>query len=160
MSWAHVHAGSTPATRVHFLVLSRRYIRPKARVSDSYNSTMLLPLTTTHNPATDLGYLLHKNPAKLHSFELSFGKAHVFYPEASSERCTVALLLEVDPVGLVRGKRGQHEGGTLDQNVNDRPYVLSSFLSVALGRAFGTAMSGRSKGRQELADQAIPLTHR
>jgi hypothetical protein len=108
---------------------------------------MLLTLTTTHNPATDLGYLLHKNPAKLHSFELSFGKAHVFYPEATAERCTAALLLDVDPIGLVRGKRGQHEGGTLDQYVNDRPYVLSSFLSVAMGRAFGTAMSGRSKGR-------------
>src|SRR6202051_193981 len=119
---------------------------------------MLLTLTTTHNPATDLGYLLHKNPAKLHSFELSFGKAHVFYPEATSERCTAALLLDVDPVGLVRGKRGQHEGGTLDQYVNDRPYVLSSFLSVAMGRAFGTAMSGRSKGRQDLADQVMPLT--
>ena len=125
---------------------------------DSYNSTMLLTLTTTHNPATDLGHLLHKNPAKLHSFELSFGKAHVFYPEATTERCTAALLLDVDPVGLVRGKRGQHEGGTLDQYVNDRPYVLSSFLSVAMGRAFGTAMSGRSKGRQELADLPIPLT--
>jgi 3' terminal RNA ribose 2'-O-methyltransferase Hen1 len=119
---------------------------------------MLLTLTTTHSPATDLGYLLHKNPAKLHSFELSFGKAHVFYPEATAERCTAALLLDVDPVALVRGKRGQHEGGTLDQYVNDRPYVLSSFLSVAMGRAFGTAMSGRSKGRQELADQAMPLT--
>ena len=59
---------------------------------------MLLTLTTTHNPATDLGYLLHKNPTKLHSFELSFGKAHVFYPEATSERCTAALLLDVDPV--------------------------------------------------------------
>jgi len=94
---------------------------------NSYNPTMLLTLTTTHNPATDLGYLLHKNPAKLHSFELSFGKAHVFYPEATRERCTAALLLDVDPVGLVRGKRGQHEGGTLDQYVNDRPYVLSLF---------------------------------
>lgn len=119
---------------------------------------MLLTISSTHQPATDLGYLLHKNPARLHSLELSFGKAHVFYPEASEERCTAALLLDVDPVGLVRGKRGQHEGGTLDQYVNDRPYVLSSFLSVALGRAFGTAMSGRSKGRQELADQTIPLT--
>jgi 3' terminal RNA ribose 2'-O-methyltransferase Hen1 len=119
---------------------------------------MLLAITTTHRPATDLGYLLHKNPAKLHSFELSFGKAYVFYPEATLERCTAALLLDVDPVGLVRGKRGQREGGTLDQYVNDRPYVLSSFLSAAMGRALGTAMSGRSKGRQELADQAIPLT--
>ena len=110
-------------------------------------STMLLTLTTTHKPPTDLGYLLHKNPANLHSFELSFGKAHVFYPEATAEKCTAALLLDVDPVGLVRRKRGQHEGGTLDQYVNDRPYVLSSFLSVAMGRAFGTAMSGRSKGK-------------
>ncbi len=119
---------------------------------------MLLTITTTHNPATDLGYLLHKNPDRMHSFELSFGKAHLFYPEATRERCTAALLLDVDPVGLVRGKRGQHEGGTLDQYVNDRPYVLSSFLSVAMGRALGTAMTGRSKGRQELADQKIPLS--
>lgn len=118
---------------------------------------MLLTISTTHQPASDLGYLLHKNPANVHSFELSFGKAHVFYPEASPERCTAALLLDVDPVGLVRGKRGRREGGTLDQYVNDRPYVLSSFLSVAMGRAFGTAMTGRSKGRQELADQPIPF---
>src|SRR5689334_6939440 len=101
---------------------------------------MLLTITTTHAPATDLGHLLHKNPARMHSLELSFGKAHVFYPEATADRCTAALLLEVDPVGLVRGKGG-HSSGTLDQYVNDRPYVLSSFLSVALGRAFGTAMT-------------------
>jgi 3' terminal RNA ribose 2'-O-methyltransferase Hen1 len=118
---------------------------------------MLLTITTTHHPATDLGYLLHKNPAKLHSFELSFGKAHIFYPEASPGKCTVALLLDVDTVGLVRGRRGQHEG-TLEQYVNDRPYALSSFLSVAIGRALGTAMTGRSKGRQDLADQPIPLS--
>jgi 3' terminal RNA ribose 2'-O-methyltransferase Hen1 len=119
---------------------------------------MLLTISTTHQPATDLGYLLHKNPEKMHSFELSFGKAHVFYPEATAERCTAALLLDVDPVGLVRGRPGQREGGALDQYVNDRPYVLSSFMSVALGRAYGTAMSGRSKGRQELADQKISLS--
>src|SRR5215472_2022126 len=118
---------------------------------------MLLTITTTHRPATDLGYLLHKNPAKLHSFELSFGKAHVFYPEATADKCTAALLLDVDPVGLVRGRRDT-AGWTLDQYVNDRPYVLSSFMSVALGRAFATAMTGRSKGRQELADQKLPLT--
>jgi 3' terminal RNA ribose 2'-O-methyltransferase Hen1 len=118
---------------------------------------MLLTITSTHEPATDLGYLLHKNPAKVHSFDLSFGKAHIFYPEATPQRCTMALLLDVDPVGLVRGRGGQSEGG-LDQYVNDRPYVLSSFLSVALSRALGTAMSGRSKGRQELADKRIPLT--
>jgi 3' terminal RNA ribose 2'-O-methyltransferase Hen1 len=119
---------------------------------------MLLTITTTHRPATDLGYLLHKNPAKVHSFELSFGKAHLFYPEATEERCTAALLLEVDPVGLVRGKGARGEGATLEQYVNDRPYVLSSFTSVAIGRALGTAMTGRSKGRQELAEQKLPLS--
>jgi len=118
---------------------------------------MLLALTTTHRPATDLGYLLHKNPARLHSFDLSFGKAHLFYPEATDHRCTAGMLLDVDPVGLVRGKLGQSDIGTLDQYVNDRPYVLSSFMSVALGRALGTAMTGRSKDKQELADQNIPL---
>jgi 3' terminal RNA ribose 2'-O-methyltransferase Hen1 len=118
---------------------------------------MLLTITTTHQPATDLGHLLHKNPARLHSFDLSFGKVHVFYPEASEERCTAAMLLDVDPVGLVRGKSGSGDGA-LDQYVNDRPYVLSSFMSVAIGRALGTAMTGRSKGKQELADQKIPLT--
>src|SRR5262245_39522716 len=122
----------------------------------AYNPEMLLTITTTHHPATDLGYLLHKNPEKLHTFELSFGKAHVFYPEAGTAWFTVAVLPDVDPVGLVRGKRG-YEGGALDQYVNDRPYVLSSFMSVALGRVFGTAMTGRSKGRQDLAEQKIPL---
>src|SRR5262252_4564718 len=87
---------------------------------------MLLTITTTYQPATDLGYLLHKNPAKLHSFELSFGKAHVFYPEATAERCTAALLLDVDPVALSRGRHGSG-GPPLEPYVNDRPYVASSF---------------------------------
>src|SRR5687767_11128870 len=65
---------------------------------------VLLTLSTTHHPATDLGYLLRKNPARAQSFALSFGKAHVFYPEATPERCTAALLVEVDPVGLVRNR--------------------------------------------------------
>ncbi|WP_426755403.1 3' terminal RNA ribose 2'-O-methyltransferase Hen1 [Myxococcus sp. Y35] len=122
---------------------------------------MLLTLSTTHHPATDLGYLLHKNPQRPQSFELSFGQAHVFYPEASAERATVALLVEVDPVGLVRNRRGPSgEGGTLDQYVNDRPYVASSFLSVALARTFRSAMSGDSKERPELAGQPIPLVAR
>ena len=46
---------------------------------------MLLTLSTTHHPATDLGYLLHKNPARVQAFDLSFGRAHVFYPQATSE---------------------------------------------------------------------------
>lgn len=86
---------------------------------------MLLTITTTHQPATDLGYLLHKNPARLHSFELSFGQAHVFYPEANAERCTAALLLDVDPVGLVRNRKGPSgERGTLDQYVAFREFAL------------------------------------
>jgi 3' terminal RNA ribose 2'-O-methyltransferase Hen1 len=119
---------------------------------------MLLTIRTTHRPATDLGYLLHKNPARLHSFALPFGEAHVFYPEANAECCTAALLLDVDPVGLVRNRRGPAgEGGTLEQYVNDRPYVASSFLSVAISRVLGTALGGRSKDRPELAATAIPL---
>jgi len=119
---------------------------------------MLLTITTTHQPATDLGYLLHKNPARLHSFALSFGEAHVFYPEATAEQCTAALLLDVDPVGLVRNRRGPAgEGGTLEQYVNDRPYVASSFLSVAISRVLGSALGGRSKGKPELAGSPIPL---
>src|SRR6185503_12834593 len=119
---------------------------------------MLLTLTTTHQPATDLGYLLRKNPARPQSFSLTFGKAHVFYPEASTERCTVALLVEADPVGLVRNRRGPRgEGGALEQYVNDRPYAASSFLSVALAEVFGSALAGQSKERPELADYPIPL---
>ena len=119
---------------------------------------MLLTLTTTHQPATDLGYLLRKNPARPQSFELSFGKAHVFYPEATNERCTVALLVEVDPVGLVRNRRGPAgEGGALAQYVNDRPYAASSFLSVAMADVFGTALAGNSKERPELPNAPLPF---
>src|SRR5882724_1260313 len=122
---------------------------------------MFFKITSTNSPATDLGYLLHKNPSKLQSFPLSFGQAHVFYPEATSECCTAALLLDVDPVALVRNRRGPAgEGGTLDQYVNDRPYVASSFLSVAIARVLGSALGGRSKDRPELAQQAIPLEAR
>lgn len=103
----------------------------------------------------DLGYLLHKNPARAHTFDLPFGKAHVFYPELGEHASTAALLLDVDPVGLVRGKSGAE--GALDQYVNDRPYAASSFLSVAISRIFGAAMSGKSKERQELTIQPIEI---
>ena len=122
---------------------------------------MLLTVTTTHRPATDLGYLLHKHPARGQSFPLAFGQAHVFYPEASTERCTAALLLDVDPVGLVRGRQGPAgEGRALEQYVNDRPYVASSFLSVAIARVLGAALGGRSQERPELAEMRIPLQAR
>lgn len=119
---------------------------------------MLLTISTTYQPASDLGYLLHKNPARVQTEDVSFGTATVFYPEATPEKCTAALLLEIDPVGLVRGRGPAGEGGQLEQYVNDRPYAANSFLSVALGRIFNTAMSGRSKERQGLADSAIPLS--
>lgn len=116
---------------------------------------MFLSIATTHHPATDLGFLLHKNPARVHETELGFGKAYIFYPEATEARCEAVLVLDVDPVGLVRG-RGSSEG-LLDQYVNDRPYAASSFLSVALTRSLRTAMAGSSKERPELALSAIPL---
>lgn len=120
---------------------------------------MLLTLTTTHQPATDLGYLLHKNPARLQTEELAFGKAYVFYPEANAARCTAALMVEVDPIALVRGRRGPAgEGRQLQQYVNDRPYSANSFLSVAMGRMLSTALSGKSKERQALAETPIALS--
>ena len=111
---------------------------------------MLLTITAAVS-GSDLGYLLHKNPARAQSFELPFGKAHVFYPRHNDQEAQAALLLDIDPIGLVRGK------GQLDQYVNDRPYVASSFLSVAIARVFGSAMNGKSKERQSLAEQPIAL---
>jgi 3' terminal RNA ribose 2'-O-methyltransferase Hen1 len=102
----------------------------------------------------DLGYLLHKNPARIHTVELPFGSAHVFYPELGEQRSQAALLLDVDPIGLVRN-RSEAFAPSLRQYVNDRPYAASSFLSVALSRVLGTAMSGRSKERQELAEEPL-----
>ena len=116
---------------------------------------MLLEIATTYRPATDLGFLLHKHPARHQTFDLSFGRAHVYYAEATEERCTAALLLEVDPVALVRGR-----GRTLGQYVNDRPYAASSFLSNAISRVYGTALGGRCKDRPELVQTPIPLLAR
>jgi 3' terminal RNA ribose 2'-O-methyltransferase Hen1 len=112
---------------------------------------MILKISTTHQPAADLGYLLHKNPSRLHEETFPFGKGFVLFPEISDRKAEAALVLDVDPVGLVRG------GSTYDQYVNDRPYTASSFLSSAMLAFFSTAMSGRSKERQEVADSEIPL---
>ncbi len=114
---------------------------------------MLLTIKTTHQPAKDLGFLLHKNPANVQHFDAWFGKIHIFYPEANDKCCSAAMLLDVDPVNLVRGK----SDFALSQYVNDRPYVASSFLSVAISKVYGTAMSGRCKEKPELADEVIPL---
>ncbi|MFE0919297.1 3' terminal RNA ribose 2'-O-methyltransferase Hen1 [Streptomyces nigra] len=125
---------------------------------------MFLTLTTTgtpERPATDLGYLLHKHPGKSQAFSTSFGTAHVLYPEADAERCTAALLLEVDAVALVRRGKGKGRGGAPDaalaQYVNDRPYAASSLLAVALSSVFSSAMRGVCHARPELPDRPLPL---
>lgn len=119
---------------------------------------MLITITTTYQPATDLGYLLYKHPAKVQSIELSAGVAHVFYPEANQERCTVALLLEIDPIGLVRSNKfAAGEGFVLEHYVNDRPYIASSFMSNAISKAFGTAMNGTCRDKPELVNEKLPL---
>jgi 3' terminal RNA ribose 2'-O-methyltransferase Hen1 len=120
---------------------------------------MLLSITTTHRPASDLGYLLHKHPDRFQSFDLSFGQAHAYYPEVGEDRCTACLLLDVDAVGLVRG-RNPDQDFLLAQYVNDRPYVASSFLSVAIAQVFGSALQGRCKDRPELVTTPIPLEAR
>ena len=122
---------------------------------------MLLTISTTHKPATDLGFLVHKNPGRFQSFKLPFGHADVFYPEAEHDRCTVALLLSVDPIGLVRTKPGApNSGAWLEQYVNDRPYVASSHLSVAISSVLGSALAGKSAERPELAELPMPLEAR
>ncbi|MFF7988186.1 3' terminal RNA ribose 2'-O-methyltransferase Hen1 [Kitasatospora xanthocidica] len=127
---------------------------------------MFMSISTTgsaENPATDLGFLLHKHPGKVQRFTTSHGEAHVFYPEAGDEVCTAALLLDIDPVALVRKGRGdgRGRGGSPDfalaQYVNDRPYAASSLLAVALRTVFRSAMKGACPARPELPGQARPL---
>src|SRR3954468_7061003 len=120
---------------------------------------MLLTITTTHRPANDLGYLLHKHPDRFQSFDLSFGKAHVHYPEVGAERCTACLMLDVDSVGMVRGKNPD-QSFLLGQYVNDRPYAASSFMSVAIAQVFGSALQGRCKAPPEGVATPIPLEAR
>ena len=124
-------------------------------------NAMLLTITTTYQPATDIGYLLHKHPAKVQSFQISCGQAHVFYPAASETKCTAALLLEVDPIGLIRNnKRLQGKGFLLKHYVNDRPYAASSFMSNAIAKVFSSALNGTCHARPELVHTPIPLEAR
>lgn len=120
---------------------------------------MLLTITYEGENTADLGFLLHKNPERAQQFELNYGKAYVFYPEVSEERTTAALLLDIDPIELARGKLGAKDGGLFDY-VNDRPYASTSFMSTAIARVFGTAMSGKCAKKQALADTPIRLTAR
>ncbi len=118
---------------------------------------MLLTITYEGKNTQELGYLLHKNPDRAQQFELSYGKAYVFYPEVSDSRTTAALLLDIDPIDLARGKLGGSDGGLFDY-VNDRPYASTSFMSNAISRVFGTAMNGRCDKKQQLADTPLSLT--
>ncbi len=123
---------------------------------------MLLTISAGRSPdlatPADLGYLLHKHPERAQAFDVYGGTAHVFYPEVGPERCTAAMLLEVDPVALVRGRNGSHDGFALGQYVNDRPYVASSLLSVAMGKVFRSALNGRCRGHDDLVASALDLT--
>ncbi|MEU6882234.1 3' terminal RNA ribose 2'-O-methyltransferase Hen1 [Streptomyces sp. NPDC046712] len=125
---------------------------------------MFLTISTTgtpERPATDLGFLLHKHPDNAQTFSTSHGTAHVLYPEATAERCTAALLLEIDPVALVRRGKGKGRGGAPDaalaQYVNDRPYAASSLLAVALSTVFKSALRGSCKAMPERAAAPLPL---
>lgn len=141
-------------------------MRGGAGVGGAILGRVFLTISTTgtlDRPATDLGFLLHKHPGKAQAFGTSHGTAHVFYPEASEARCTVALLLEVDAVGLVRKGREQGRGRSagpdtaLAQYVNDRPYAASSLLAVALATVFRTALGGTCKNRPDLEGRVMPL---
>lgn len=120
---------------------------------------MLLAITTTYQPATDLGFLLHKHPDRLQSVDLSMGKAHIFYPDCTEEKTTIALLLEIDSISTIRGSRNNsNQNFALGQYVNDRPYVASSFMSVAIAKAFSTAMNGKCSNKPELVEVKMPFS--
>ena len=119
---------------------------------------MLLTIRASHQPATDLGFLLHKHPEHVHTREFPFGSATVFYPEANTDGCTAAVVIDVDPVAMVRGRGGK--SGAEDQYVNDRPYVASSLLSVVLTRWFNSALAGRCERKPELPALELPLEAR
>ncbi|AVZ38258.1 MULTISPECIES: 3' terminal RNA ribose 2'-O-methyltransferase Hen1 [unclassified Dietzia] len=123
---------------------------------------MLLTITARRSEALptpgDLGFLLHKHPDKVQSFGVYAGTAHVFYPEVSAQACTSALLLEVDPVALVRGRSGRGDAFALGHYVNDRPYVASSLLAVAMGKVFRSALNGQCVGYEDLVDAPLDLT--
>ncbi len=118
---------------------------------------MFLKISTTYEPATDLGFLLRKNPANLYRADLSFGEVLLFYSVATRSQCEAVLMLDVDPVRLVRGRMGRSGEALLDHYVNDRPYAASSFLSVAMARSLRDAMAGRAPERSDLAATPIPL---
>lgn len=118
---------------------------------------MFLSITTNQYPATNLGYLLHKHPDKVQTFSTAGGQAHVFFPEANDERCTAILLLDIDPVELVRTLKVPGQSRVLQHYVNDRPYVASSFTSSAISNVYSSALNGRCNDRPEWVNLPIAL---
>ena len=120
---------------------------------------MLLTITAEGENAAALSFLLHKHPDKLQQVELSVGAAYIFYPECGKEKVTAALLLDIDPIGMVRNaKNFAGKDFLLGQYVNDRPYVASSFMSSAISKAFSSAMNGNCKEHPEFIDMPLALT--
>jgi 3' terminal RNA ribose 2'-O-methyltransferase Hen1 len=115
---------------------------------------MLLAVTTTHRPATDLGFLLAEAPSRSRAFDLPFGRAAVYFPEATDDRCTAVLQVELAPAAS--GGRGE-EDAPLSRYVDDRPWAASPLLSLAIARVFGSALAGRSRQRPALARSPLPL---
>ncbi|MFN7017207.1 MAG: 3' terminal RNA ribose 2'-O-methyltransferase Hen1 [Fimbriimonadales bacterium] len=113
---------------------------------------MLLTISTCYQPATDLGYLLHKHPARVQRFALNWGEGIVFYPEATETRCTAALLLAINPVALARGREY-----LLSAYVSPQAYTINSLMSTAITEVFRTAMAGRCNQRPELVNTPLPL---
>jgi len=130
-----------------------------------YIRLVLLTLTTTPTSqtpdATALSYLLHKHPDRVQAFDLAIGTATVLYPEASAEKTTVAVIVDVDPIELVQSRYRRGKSGdnfSLGEYVNDRPYAASSILSVALSKLFRTALTGTCKSHPELVEAELALT--
>ncbi len=113
---------------------------------------MLITLTCAMPNAPDIGYVLGKHPGSIFMRQFSAGTVWVYYPHVVDEQVTVALLTEIDPVGLVRGPAALTQ---LDQYVNDRPYVASSLTSVALRVAFSSALAGRCEARPDLVGRSL-----
>lgn len=119
---------------------------------------MLLTISTNAPYAQNLGWLLHKHPDKLQTFDIAGGKAHVFYPEANDLKCTAALLVELDSIGLVKKLNAPGNQLSLEHYVNDRPYVGSSFVSTAITKVFSSALNGNCNNKPQLVKQVMPLT--
>ncbi|PKK89266.1 MAG: 3' terminal RNA ribose 2'-O-methyltransferase Hen1 [Candidatus Wallbacteria bacterium HGW-Wallbacteria-1] len=121
---------------------------------------MIFTISTSTQPTETLSYLLHKHPAKYQLFNLSFGNVHVFYLENSDQICTAAMVLDIDTVDMVRSRHLMKGDAPLYQYINDRPYVASSFLSVAIAQVYGSALKGSCKDRPEAAETKLALTAR